>query len=265
MGHQPDVLGHQPDVLDRAPRRRTRSARAWGRRGRSRTERRGLVSAAVLLPTVLAGLLPAGSAAASAQTRAAEPAPLRVSVTPSTILSGQPSQVCVRSQPGEVVALRAYTLPSRTYRVVRTGSSTSGLPCWTVRPGADTRLYASVVGGPTSRSSASRVLDVRPRPRAVEPVHGGAYTAVYLAVSRRADDPALARSVASASALGFRAVVGQGLSCDVGAAAGLGVDPAVVHHYTALYFPTRTGAVDFAAVHAPREARVVDVRTYCLD
>ena len=217
--------------------------------------------------TMLTALLLAGSAlAAPAAAQAAPDAPkLRVSTAPSTILAGQPSKACVRSQPGETVALRAYTLPSRTYRVVRTGSSPSGLTCWNVRPGADTRLYASVVGGPASRDSASTVIDVVPRPRAVFPTHGGRYTAVYLAVSTRGDDPALARSAASARALGYSVVRGSGLACDSGALQGLGLDPAREHSFTVLYFTSRTAARDFAALHAPREAGIVDVVTYCLD
>ena len=111
---------------------------------------RALIAVLVLLTT--------GAPAALAQSA---PPPLRTSVTPTTIAVGSTAQVCVRAQAGERVALHAYTLPSRTYRVVRTGRSPGTLSCWAVRPAADTRLYASVVGGPASRSSASTVLQVR--------------------------------------------------------------------------------------------------------
>lgn len=115
--------------------------------------------ASALVGTALVGT--ALATPAQAATTSAETARLRISVSPSTIPVGQAARVCVRTQPGEQVAVHAYTLPSRTYRLVRTGASASTLPCWTVRPRADTRLYASVIGGPASRSSASTVLQVR--------------------------------------------------------------------------------------------------------
>ncbi len=124
--------------------------------------------ARALLGAAVAGtglLATPGTATAGSGPVAAEPARLRISVSPATVAVGQSARVCVRTQPGEQVAVHAYTLPSRTYRVVRTGASASTLPCWSVRPGADTRLYASVIGGPASRSSASTVLQVR-RPAA---------------------------------------------------------------------------------------------------
>lgn len=105
----------------------------------------------------------------------ADPAPrLRISVAPATISTGQTSRVCVRTLRNERVNLYAYTLPNRTYRLVRTGAAANTLPCWDVRPGADTRLYASLAAGPASRNSPSIVIKVvRPRPVShVPPVLG---------------------------------------------------------------------------------------------
>ena len=49
-------------------------------------------------------------------------------------------------------------------------------------------------------------------------------------------------------------------------ALGLGLDPARdPYSFVGLYFRTRAEAQDFADLHAPREAGIVTVRTYCLD
>jgi hypothetical protein len=194
----------------------------------------------------------------------ADAPPLRLSATPAVITAGQASKVCVRTQPGEVVAVSAATLPDRNYRVVRTGSSPSGLPCWNVHPRSDTRLVASVVGGPASRTSASTLIDVVPRPRAVSPVQGGRAVAVYLAVAGRPDAAVLRRAEASAAALGYVAPAGADLDCDQGAREGLGLTQGP-YFTTAVYFATRAAATDFARLHQPREAGIVSVRTYCLD
>ena len=89
--------------------------------------------------------------------------PLRISVAPATITAGQSSRVCVRTLPNEQVNVYAYTLPNRVYRLVRTGAAANTLPCWDVRPGADTRLYAAPAAGPASRNSASIVIKVLAR------------------------------------------------------------------------------------------------------
>jgi len=210
----------------------------------------------------LGALTSIGTAATAVH--AADAPPLRLSATPAVITAGQASKVCVRTQPGEVVAVSAATLPDRNYRVVRTGSSPSGLPCWNVHPRADTRLVASVVGGPASRTSASTLIDVVPRPRAVSPVQGGRAVAVYLAVAGRPDAAVLRRAEATAAALGYVAPAGADLDCDQGAREGLGLTQGP-YFTTAVYFATRAAATDFARLHQPREAGIVSVRTYCLD
>lgn len=111
---------------------------------------------AALITTLLAavGLTPATAAA-----QTADAPQLRISVSPAVITSGQTSKVCVRSLADEQVTLFAYTSPSTTYVPVRTGSSSSTLTCWDVRPGADTRLLAAVTD--RSRDSPSAVIQVR--------------------------------------------------------------------------------------------------------
>ncbi len=98
------------------------------------------------------------------------PAPqVRVSVTPSRITRGQSAVASLRGVPGERLGLWAYTLPNRTFRLVRTGTANSeGLVSWTIRPGADTRLYGTAAGG--ARRSLSIVLQVRQPVRAAVPV-----------------------------------------------------------------------------------------------
>ena len=114
--------------------------------------------------TVLITALALATASAPAVSSAAAVAPqLRVSVSPSTITQGQTARVCVRTVPGERVSLHAATLPSRTSRVVRSGASPTGLPCWDVRPGADTRVFAAVADRRRdSRAAVIRVVAPRP-------------------------------------------------------------------------------------------------------
>ncbi|TAL18880.1 MAG: hypothetical protein EPN99_11015 [Frankiales bacterium] len=63
---------------------------------------------------------------------------------------------------GRQIELFAYSQPSTTYRVVRTGTlSSSGTISFTVRPPTNTRLYAQIVGCDTDDVRFSRVLNVR--------------------------------------------------------------------------------------------------------
>lgn len=113
------------------------------------------------------------------------------------------------------------------------------------------RLYGLVVPGAQ-------------RPAAVSPVHGGTYSAVYLVLAQDTDDPRLAAAAASARRLGYTAGTTT-LSCDLGAARGLG-RPAGDRSATAvLYFRSETAARQFTALHPPVEAGVVRVQTFCLD
>ncbi len=97
------------------------------------------------------------------------PPQVRVSVAPSRITRGQTAVASLRGVPSERLGLWAYTLPNRSYRLVRTGTANSvGLVSWTIRPGADTRLYGTAAGG--ARRSLSTVLQVRQPVRAAVPV-----------------------------------------------------------------------------------------------
>jgi hypothetical protein len=187
-------------------------------------------------------------------------------VAPATVTRGRASLVTARGLPGEVLALYAQT-PSTTYRLIRTARANAfGAAAWNVHPGATTRLLARPVGAPQTRTSPEAVVKVVVRPQAVVPQHGGAYTAVYLAVAEQPGAPALQAARASARALGYDAVLGTGLACDAGALRGLRLDPARdPYSFVGLYFRTRAAAQDFADLHTPREAGVVAVRTYCLD
>lgn len=123
-----------------------------------------------LAPLLTSALLVLGTDLAQAASAPTAPR-LRISAMPASITAGQASKVCVRTLPNERVNLYAYTLPNRTYRLVRTGAAANTLPCWQVRPGADTRLYAAPAAGPASRNSSSVVIDVIPA------AAGGTYVA----------------------------------------------------------------------------------------
>lgn len=108
----------------------------------------------------------AGCVVVSGSARAVTPpatAPrLSIALSSKDIRAGQTSRVWVAGVPGERVVLHAFTSPSSTYRVVRTGTvNAAGLVSWPVRPGSHTRLYASPESHPDERASAWTVLSVR--------------------------------------------------------------------------------------------------------
>lgn len=231
----------------------------------------------VLVLALAVGLLGAPAAAAGtsgntdSQHATAEslPAPqVRISVRPARIARGQTAAVSLRGVPGERLGLWAYTSPSQTYRLVRTGTAgATGLVTWSVRPGADTRLYGTAAGG--ARRSASVVLQVR-RPTAYPPAvtslqQGQRVAAVYLAVSGRTDDPALAAAVSRARRAGYSAGAGD-LNCDQGATAGLGLDPAQAYLGVAVYFSSSARARQFADRYPfPVVGVVSPVTIFCAD
>ncbi|MCA1712181.1 MAG: metallophosphoesterase [Actinobacteria bacterium] len=91
-----------------------------------------------------------------------------VELEPAVISAGQQATVRVRAEPERAVELWAYTRPSTAYSRVRTGTTdASGTATFSVRPSANTRLYAAVADCP---GGGSVVLAVR--------------TALSLAVSR---------------------------------------------------------------------------------
>lgn len=97
---------------------------------------------------------------------AAAPA-LEIALQPKKIVRGQTSRVWVAGHPGERVNLYAFTSPSTTYRLVRTGVTNNiGLISWPVRPGNFTRLYAAPAAGPSTRNLPSVVIAVTAPPPA---------------------------------------------------------------------------------------------------
>lgn len=105
---------------------------------------------------------PAAGSATTAPRPAATAPRLKIALQPQVMMVGQTSRVWVAAAPGETVRLYAFTSPSSTYRLVRTGvANGAGMVSWVVRPGANTRLYAAPGGGPSARNSPSIVLSVR--------------------------------------------------------------------------------------------------------
>ncbi len=89
--------------------------------------------------------------------------PASLTVSPSTIMAVGIAGVTVRATPGSTVDLYAYSRPSTTYRVARTGKvGANGTVAFAVRPSTNTRLYAQERGcAPVNTSTASKVLNVR--------------------------------------------------------------------------------------------------------
>ena len=80
----------------------------------------------------------------------------------ATIIATGSADVTVRTAAGSTVELYAYTRPSTTYRKVRTDTAGSdGVARFTVRPPANTRLYATQPGCPVDIARDSVVLNVR--------------------------------------------------------------------------------------------------------
>jgi len=73
----------------------------------------------------------------------------------------QVSTVHVHGSPNKFVELYAYSRPSTTYGVVRSGTTNaSGDISWTVTPGGNTRLYAHYAGGSAPGDSPTTVITV---------------------------------------------------------------------------------------------------------
>jgi hypothetical protein len=73
----------------------------------------------------------------------------------------QASTIRVHGAPNRGVELWAYSRPSTTYSVVRSGTTNgNGDIAWTVTPGGNTRFYAHYAGQSASSDSASSVLTV---------------------------------------------------------------------------------------------------------
>jgi hypothetical protein len=73
----------------------------------------------------------------------------------------QASTVTVHGSPNKFIQLFAYSRPSTTYGIVRSGTTNaSGNISWSVTPGGNTRLYAHYAGGTAAADSPSTVITV---------------------------------------------------------------------------------------------------------
>ena len=171
-----------------------------------------------------------------------------VPLTLARIVDGRPVGVVgTRTPAGGQYAISMPVAPGTHYFQVLAGAGSG-------RPAASSRVYGLVV--PATAAAG--------RPAAVSPVQGGTYFGAYLALGSGSGDPRLAAADASARALGY--VPGRtSLGCDQGAARGLGRPAASQEHATVLYFRTEAEARRFTALHAPVEAGVVRVQTFCRD
>ena len=172
--------------------------------------------------------------------------------------------------PGRSVPLTlARVVDGRLVGVVGTRTPAGGRDAISLAVGPGTHYFRVLIGAANGLTAArSRVYGLvvpdPARPAAVSPVQGGTYFGVYLALGQGSGDPRLAAADASARALGY--VPGRtSLGCDQGAARGLGRPASSQEHATVLYFRTEADARRFTALHAPVEAGVVRVQTFCRD
>lgn len=128
-------------------------------------------SSATTTPSASATSTPSASASSTATTTPSATAsptnscggetPLTISVSPRDIVPNQASTVQVRGAANRTVELWAYSRPSTTYNMVRSGTTNaSGDISWTVTPGGNTRLYAHYAGASAASDSPSTVITV---------------------------------------------------------------------------------------------------------
>lgn len=137
----------------------------------------GASTAATASPSLSAsGTAPApepGSAEPSSGTSTPEPAtgprsapsstppdtPLSLQILPPETTVGARDVATVHGPAGAIVELHAYSRPNTRYRVVRRGVlDATGTVSFVVRPGANTRVYASMVGSPNAVSRSLVLL-----------------------------------------------------------------------------------------------------------
>ena len=103
-------------------------------------------------------------------------------------------------------------------------------------------------------------------PRAVsEPQQGSRYWAVFFAVSKDLEDPALDRAVAQLRSLGYPTPSRGEVDCLQGAREELrlpGLDP---YYDVSLLFASREEARRFVAAYGKKVLGVAQVSAYCLD
>ena len=117
---------------------------------------------------LLVALLPvAATVVAGAAAAQEEPAADCRAVTTldlPTITATETAGLSVRGEPGSVVDLFAYSRPTTSYSLVRTGTvSDAGIVQFGVRPGGNTRMYAQQRGCTADPARDSVVLTVRPK------------------------------------------------------------------------------------------------------
>jgi hypothetical protein len=79
---------------------------------------------------------------------------LTIAVSPRDIVPTQASTVVVHGTPNQAVQVYAYSRPSTTYGLVRSGTTnSSGDAFFSVTPGGNTRLYAHYTSGSTTTAA----------------------------------------------------------------------------------------------------------------
>jgi uncharacterized repeat protein (TIGR01451 family) len=111
-------------------------------------------------PPVIGGTSAPGLGSPSASPACAGCAPPTLTLSRSLIDAGKSVVVSGTARPGATVTLFAYSRPSTTYKVIRTGTATAaGTYAFTIAPTTSTRLYASTIDG-ASPSAAVLVRTV---------------------------------------------------------------------------------------------------------
>jgi hypothetical protein len=111
-------------------------------------------------PTATISPRPTSSTSSSPNQACSTPASVSLDVTTITATGG--ANVTVRGAADSVVDLFAYSRPSSTYRLVRSGNvGSDGAETYRITPPTNTRLYAQQRGCTTDEPRSSRVLNVR--------------------------------------------------------------------------------------------------------
>ena len=101
---------------------------------------------------------PSASATDTASPTASPSATTSVALSPRRVVKGDPVRVTGTGGPGCSVQVLAYTRPSTTYRVVRTGTiADNGTFAFTLYPPSNTRVYAKSDGASNSKSTTVNV------------------------------------------------------------------------------------------------------------
>jgi hypothetical protein len=128
------------------------------RRGAGSSTASDVFATAQALPALLGRTFVSGIRTVAAQGIPCQTAVTRLSQSTITATGG--AVVTVGAASGTAVELLAYSRPSTTYKVVRSGTTSGdGTASFVVKPGTDTRLYARQVG---CADGGSVVLNVRP-------------------------------------------------------------------------------------------------------